>query len=306
MKRYKDSYAAIVIICGIIGVVGFFFFPVMQYRSGLAYEIAGSLLDETGNGNLRHVTMATFISQLSQAGSLKDVDYVVRFLGYRSAVSMLILYCIPLVVSIGYIVAGLMGKQAKVIMLALGISNTVCYIMQIVTFPKNMATTYEFSFWQYLLIASSVIVLLVGMMDTSSDSDWQEGDTSQEDVYSPISDPGNAGNGNGYAASGNKQGTLIGLSGEYKNAAIPLRSGEVIVIGRDASQCNLILQNPNVSRVHCYVQYNGLKEEYIIKDVSKYGVRDEMGHPIERNVEVHMRPGRRFTIGNGDDTFTLE
>ncbi len=139
MKRYRNSYAAIAIICGLIGVIGFFFFPVMQYRSDLAHELAGTMLDYSGNGDLRNLTMGSFIGTLFQDGKLEEIDYVVKVLGYHSAASVFILYCLPLVGSIGFVVAGMMGKQAKKIMIALGIVNGICYIIQIVTFPGYTA-----------------------------------------------------------------------------------------------------------------------------------------------------------------------
>ncbi len=299
MKRFIDSYGGVVIICGIIGVIGFFFFPVLQYRSGIAHELAGSILDYSGNGNLRHLTMSSFIGMMFQAGGIDEINYLARILGYSSGMSMLLLYCVPLAGSIGVIIAGLSGESGQAGMFVLGLVNGACYILQIITFPEYMSISYRFSFWQYLLIAASVVVLLVGTMRTSSDYTLQQESSSQQVQYSPASDLRKE-------SGEDKQGALIGLNGVYKNAVIPILSGETIAIGRSVSQCNLILQDSSVSRVHCYVRYDRLNNEYLIKDVSKYGVYDEQGDPIARNIEVHLKPGRQFSIGKGEDAFKLQ
>lgn len=300
MKRYKESYGAVVIICGLIGVIGFFFFPVLQYRSGIAHELAGSILDYSGNGNLRHLTMSSFIGMMFQAGGFEEINYFARILGYSSGLSMLLLYCVPLAGSIGVIIAGLSGKSGQAGMIVLGLVNGACYILQIITLPEYMSSSYRFSFWQYLLVAASVTVLLVGTMRTSSDYTLQQESSSQQVQYSPPASDSRKESGE------DKQGALIGLNGVYKNAVIPILSGETIVIGRSVSQCNLILQNSSVSRVHCYVRYDRLNNEYLIKDVSQYGVYDEQGDLIARNIEVHLKPGRQFSIGKGEDAFKLQ
>jgi hypothetical protein len=64
--------------------------------------------------------------------------------------------------------------------------------------------------------------------------------------------------GSGIAGEPNEVvGKLHVLNGRYGNLYIDIQDGERITIGRDPGQCNLVLEAPNISSVHCDVIFEG-------------------------------------------------
>lgn len=46
------------------------------------------------------------------------------------------------------------------------------------------------------------------------------------------------------------------LTGEMEGAELEINEGESFVIGRDPEKCNIIFDDPNISRVHCIIRYD--------------------------------------------------
>lgn len=66
-------------------------------------------------------------------------------------------------------------------------------------------------------------------------------------------------------------------------------------IGRSSEQCNIVLEYPNVSRVHCTVEYNEKSGCFYLIDLSTNGTLTEAGR-IEKNRPHPLRAGETFYI----------
>lgn len=100
---------------------------------------------------------------------------------------------------------------------------------------------------------------------------------------------------------------LIGLSGMWQGAEFFNNSGETIVIGRDANQCDIIIsQNAqNISRKHCAVRYDYDREDYIVVDYSTNGTYLGDGKKLALNVETHVPGGGIILLGDKANSFKL-
>lgn len=91
-------------------------------------------------------------------------------------------------------------------------------------------------------------------------------------------------------------GRLIGLTGEYAGAKIPIGK-EPIVIGRDQHCSNIILQNNQVSRQHCSIVYDANRKLYIVRDFSSNGTFLENGTRLNPNQVNELPAGTQFRVG---------
>lgn len=108
------------------------------------------------------------------------------------------------------------------------------------------------------------------------------------------------------AANPKNQGTIIGISGEYSGASITISDGDIILMGRDALKCNLVLSNESVSEVHCGVTFHLKEQCYEIENISKRGIfiKSESGL---KALDTKMLPfGTIFAVGSQADVFRLE
>lgn len=100
-----------------------------------------------------------------------------------------------------------------------------------------------------------------------------------------------------------KQGFLVGIQGEFAGANIPLDNGD-LVIGTDASQCNLVIQGQQISPVHLRVEYRG--GMFNVIDYSSTGTFNLQGGQLPKNQSVSLASGTYLQLGTGGDIFSLE
>ncbi len=90
------------------------------------------------------------------------------------------------------------------------------------------------------------------------------------------------------------------IKGEYEGYDIPiLQTG--ILIGRDSTACNLILENtPGVSRYHCKITYSEKTGYFIITDLNSLnGVYTENMQRIPPGEKLVLAPDKCFSLCNG-------
>lgn len=102
-----------------------------------------------------------------------------------------------------------------------------------------------------------------------------------------------------------KRSVIHGLAGMYKDGDIEIHSGDVITLGRDAQNCNLVLEGKKVSRSHCAILFDPTSDMYAVKDTSTNGtyinnVRLKSGEfiPVKR--------GSILTLGSDENIFRLD
>lgn len=100
------------------------------------------------------------------------------------------------------------------------------------------------------------------------------------------------------------RGTLIGLAGSLAGQVIELKPGQLLKIGRSASEVAVILDGEKISRVHCSVQYNGKQFGYTVTDLSRNGVFVD-GKCILYSVPTYVPSGSILSLADGANKFQL-
>jgi hypothetical protein len=93
------------------------------------------------------------------------------------------------------------------------------------------------------------------------------------------------------------------LSGRYDGASVEIDGG--IVIGRDPSACQLILEGDEVSRKHCIIAYSFNTNRYVVTDYSTNGTYIHDGKRLEENVPTELERGTILHIGKKGDMIRL-
>lgn len=97
-------------------------------------------------------------------------------------------------------------------------------------------------------------------------------------------------------------GTIEGLYGDYRGRKFELRTGVTCKIGRESS-CDIQINHPKVSRLHCTVRKlpNG---KYCIVDYSSNGTFYE-NNRLNKNMEMQVSPGGMLVVGEADNVLLL-
>ena len=78
-----------------------------------------------------------------------------------------------------------------------------------------------------------------------------------------------------------------------------------MIVGKDADQCNLILSNKTVSRIHCIITYVPATDTYTVKDVSKNGTFFSDGKRLVKEFEMQVPRGTEIYLGEPKERFIL-
>lgn len=102
-------------------------------------------------------------------------------------------------------------------------------------------------------------------------------------------------------------GVLIGMTGMYAGARIPLTDGENLLLGRLADNHLVFEGAPKVSRRHCRIKWDAKRQKYIFRDYSANGsfvkgVED----CLPQNLDLELAPGTQLFIGDENNTFFLK
>lgn len=116
----------------------------------------------------------------------------------------------------------------------------------------------------------------------------------------------------GMAASGGRRAvaggcSLSGLSGMYAGQEIPMAANDDIIIGRDASFCNIIISEKaeKVSRKHCVIRFDSARSTYTVTDCSSNGTYIDGGSKLPANIPTPVSPGTVIYLGNRENRFKL-
>lgn len=108
-------------------------------------------------------------------------------------------------------------------------------------------------------------------------------------------------------SSGIPRGVLVGLSGVYAGAEIPMPLGEFIKLGRLNTNHLVFEGQKSVSRDHCKLKWDADSQTYTIYDYSSTGSFTNGSHDcLPQNLEMILKPGTVLAIGDETNTFRLE
>ena len=90
------------------------------------------------------------------------------------------------------------------------------------------------------------------------------------------------------------------MSGRFKGNKWAIPSSMDIVIGRSAEQCNIILNDPNISRTHCTVRFDRKSGCFYIKDTSSNGTFSGAGQRYAAGSFNAVVPESQFYLSSLD------
>lgn len=106
-------------------------------------------------------------------------------------------------------------------------------------------------------------------------------------------------------AMGGKSPALVGITGIFKGAEIPIAKGEVLVIGRDPSQCHVIIESNDISRKHCAVSFDEITGQYKVTDYSANGTFINNERRVMKNQPQFVQRGEVISVGGSKNSFRL-
>lgn len=98
-------------------------------------------------------------------------------------------------------------------------------------------------------------------------------------------------------------GHIYGLRGMYATADIDISDGTPLVIGRSPKLANLVINDPQISKVHCVIEYNSEKQKYSFIDKSTNGTFLKDGKRLYPNRRYVFNAGDVFFLANIDNMF---
>lgn len=99
--------------------------------------------------------------------------------------------------------------------------------------------------------------------------------------------------------------SLIALSGEYRGAEIPITVDEFVMIGRDPTHANLVLNSAGISSLHCQIRYSVNDRCFQVIDFSTFGTYINE-QKIEKNVVCNCSPGSVVRFADSGNRFQLK
>ena len=102
-----------------------------------------------------------------------------------------------------------------------------------------------------------------------------------------------------------KAAMIVGIKGEYAGQKIAITGNDLIVMGRDGSQANLIFHSEKISKAHCKVQFMPNENCFYVVDTSTYGVFLENGKKLEKGQITKLSRGTKIVLG-GTEVFQLK
>lgn len=102
--------------------------------------------------------------------------------------------------------------------------------------------------------------------------------------------------------------SVTGMSGMYAGQTLPLGHGDEMVIGRDNSLCNLIVDTnaEKVSRKHCGIVFNEMAGNYQVTDYSTNGTFIDGGNRLVANMPTTLQRGTVIALGSRENRFRLD
>ena len=107
------------------------------------------------------------------------------------------------------------------------------------------------------------------------------------------------------AMTQSKNGALIGVKGTFIGAMFRFYSEKEVMVGRDGTQSELVVDAPKISRKHLTINYSSKNDNYAICDISSNGTFLLNGERLPRGRVVVLKPGDCICLGDMDEVFRL-
>lgn len=101
-----------------------------------------------------------------------------------------------------------------------------------------------------------------------------------------------------------KMGKVKCIAGAAVGQGFLLPADKKVVVGKSKVNANLIIDNPNVSNIHCSIRYNPAHNSYIVKDHSLNGTFVN-GVKIQKDVAMEYPSGTVLSLADGSNQIKL-
>ena len=100
-------------------------------------------------------------------------------------------------------------------------------------------------------------------------------------------------------------GILKCISGKFKGTVLYIYSNEKIVFGRSYEKADLVFDEMEISREHCWIQYNDKINGYFICNCSANGIFINDQYITEKNSIVNLKQGDKIQLAETDNVFQV-
>lgn len=107
--------------------------------------------------------------------------------------------------------------------------------------------------------------------------------------------------------AGEIHGALVGRTGLYAGAEIPMEDGEFIRLGRQPDNHLVFAGENQISRNHCQIKWDSGRKKYVFRDYSSNGSFCNGSEDcLPQNIDLELDPGTVIAIGDEKNTFYLK
>jgi DNA-binding LytR/AlgR family response regulator len=100
-------------------------------------------------------------------------------------------------------------------------------------------------------------------------------------------------------------GALVCVKGAYIGAIVRIKPEQKIIIGRDGSVADMVVNLPKVSRMHCAVIYHEDNNEYEVVDFSSNGTYVNGSRRLVQDDVYILKPGTTISFGDTGTVYKL-
>lgn len=100
-------------------------------------------------------------------------------------------------------------------------------------------------------------------------------------------------------------GVLVCVKGACAGKMVRMVPEQVIVVGRDGGQADIVINLPLVSRKHCTLVYHSASKDYEVTDWSSNGTFIDGDHRLERGDTYCLKPGSTLSFGDRNLVYCL-
>lgn len=101
------------------------------------------------------------------------------------------------------------------------------------------------------------------------------------------------------------QAVVEGVSGSLTGVTFEVGQYDEVILGRDPAVCHLVLQAEGVSRQHCSIRYDRVRQQYCVTDFSTNGTYAGT-NLLQKKVPIFVNRGTVLTLGLSEEQFCLK
>ncbi|MGN0153912.1 MAG: LytTR family transcriptional regulator DNA-binding domain-containing protein [Lachnospiraceae bacterium] len=104
---------------------------------------------------------------------------------------------------------------------------------------------------------------------------------------------------------GESPGKIRCINGKFKGMVLQIYPNEKIVFGRSYEEADLVFDEMEISREHCWIQYNDKINGYFICNCSTNGLFINNRYVTEKNHIISLKQGDKIQLSETDNVFEI-